>query len=190
MVTSRALYLGFLGLLAAERFAELRLSRRNAARAFARGGIEVGRPHFRAMAGVHAAFFAGCALEVLLLRRPLPGALAAPALAGALAAQGLRWWAIGTLKERWNVRVIAVPGEPPITGGPYRWIRHPNYVAVALEMLCVPLVHGAWLSAAVFSAANAALLAVRIPAEERALGPPYARAFEGRPRFLPGAPRG
>lgn len=190
MVTSRALYLGFLALLAAERLVELRLSRRNAARSFARGGVEAGRAHFRVMAAVHAAFLASCAAEAVLLRRPFPGAVGALSLGFALAAQALRWWAIGALGERWNVRVIAVPGEPPVAAGPYRWVRHPNYAAVAVEMLCVPLVHGAWLTAVAFSAANAALLSVRIPAEERALGAAYARAFAGKPRFLPGATRG
>jgi methyltransferase len=77
-----------------------------------------------------------------------------------------------------------------VTGGPYRFLRHPNYLAVVLEMAAVPLIHGAWLTAAVFSALNAALLSHRIPAEERALGAAYAEAFEGRRRLVPGGPRG
>jgi methyltransferase len=190
MVTSRALYLGFLALLALERLFELRLSRHNVRAALARGGIEVGARHFRAMAALHTAFLASCALEVTLLGRPFPGAAGFAALATALLAQALRYWAIGALKERWSVRVIAVPGDAPVTSGPYRFVRHPNYVAVALEMISVPLVHGAFLTAAVFSLANAVLLAIRIPAEERALGEAWARAFQGKPRFLPGGLRG
>ena len=185
MVTSRGLYLCFLALLGLERIFELRLSRRNARAAFARGGFEVGARHFRAMAGLHAAFLASCALEVLVCDRAFPGAPGWVALALALCAQGLRYWAIGTLKHRWNVRVIAVPGDPPVTSGPYRFVRHPNYLAVALEIASVPLIHGAFLTAIAFSIANVALLCVRIPAEERALGDAYARAFAGRPRFLP-----
>jgi len=179
------LYLAFLCLLCAERVAELLLSRRNARRAFARGGVEVGRGHFRAMAAVHALFPAACAAEVLLLRRPFPGGWGWLALCGALCAQALRYWAIHALGDRWNVRVIVVPGEAPVARGPYRWVRHPNYVAVALELCCVPLVHGAWICALLFSLANVALLAVRIRVEEEALGEAYRAAFAALPRFVP-----
>jgi len=163
-------YLVFLGLVGIERLAELCLSRRNARIAFARGGVETGAAHFTVMAAVHAAFLPACAAEVLFLHRAFPGALGFAALAVALAAQALRWWAISSLGWRWNVRIITVPGEPLIAQGPYRFLRHPNYAAVIAEMLTVPLVHGAWLCALTFSALNAALLAVRIPLEERALG--------------------
>jgi methyltransferase len=179
------LYLGFLLLLAAERVLELRISRRNARAAFARGGVEVGRGHYRVMAALHTAFLLSCALEVVLLRRPFPGPPGALALVGVAASQALRYWAIATLGDRWNTRVIVVPREPPVTSGPYRWVRHPNYVSVIAEMALVPLVHGAWLTAIAFSIANAALLVVRIRAEERALGGAYAAAFAGRPRFIP-----
>ena len=81
-------------------------------------------------------------------------------------------------------------GAAPVTGGPYRFLRHPNYLAVVLEMAAVPLIHGAWLTALVFSALNAALLAHRIPAEERALGRAYAEVFSERRRLVPGGPRG
>jgi methyltransferase len=122
---------------------------------------------------------------VLFLKRPFPGLPGLAALIVALGAQALRWWAIGTLGWRWNTRIIVVPGAPPVTGGPYRFVRHPNYVAVVLEIASIPLIHGAWLTALIFSALNVALLAVRIPAEERALGRLYAEAFEGRSRLLP-----
>jgi methyltransferase len=178
-------YLAFLLLIGAERAAELRLSRRNARLAFARGAVEAGAGQFRAMAAMHAAFLPACALEVLALHRPFPGALGWVALAFAIAAQALRWWAIAVLGPRWNVRVIAVPGEPPIRRGPYRLVRHPNYVAVAVEMLCIPLVHGAWLTALVFSALNAFVLRERIRIEEQALGDAYRRAFASVPRFVP-----
>jgi methyltransferase len=102
-------------------------------------------------------------------------------------AQGLRYWAIFTLGERWNVRILVLPNAAPVTRGPYRWVRHPNYVAVVMEILLVPLVHGAWLTAAAFTVANAVVLRIRIRAEEAALGPGYAAAFAGRPRFIPGS---
>jgi len=184
MVTSRALYLGFLALLAAERLFEVALSRRNAARAFARGGHESGRAHFPLLVALHTGFLASCALESAV--RPFPGALGWIALAVAFAAQGLRYWAVASLGDRWNVRVIVVPGESPVQSGPYRFVRHPNYAAVVLEMAAVPLIHGCFLTAAVFSALHAVVLRVRIRAEEAALGPMWKSAFSGRPRFLPG----
>lgn len=193
MVTSApqvGLYGLLLGLVGLERLAELWLSRRHAALAFGRGGVEVGQRHFRVMVLVHALFLPACLAEVLLLHRPFPGALGLVALGLSLLAQALRWWAIATLGVRWNVRVIAVPGEAPVTSGPYRLLRHPNYVAVALELCALPLVHGAVLTAASFTLANLLLLAVRIPAEERALGELYAQRFAGVPRFLPGGRHG
>ena len=184
MVTSRALYLGFLGLLAAERLFELVLSRRNAARAIARGGRESGLGHFPLMVVLHSGFLISCALESAV--RPFPGALGWTALAIALFAQGLRYWAVASLGDRWNVRVIVVPGDTPVQRGPYRLVRHPNYAAVVLEMAAVPLIHGCWWTAGVFSALHAVVLRIRIRAEEAALGPAWQSAFSARPRFLPG----
>lgn len=186
MATSQALYLVGLALLGLERLVEVSLSRRNARRAFARGGHEVGRGHFRPMVAMHAAFLASCAGEVVLGGRRFPGLPGWAALAGAVAAQGLRWWAIRSLGDRWNVRIVVVPGEEPVVRGPYRFVRHPNYVAVVLEIALVPLVHGAWITALAFSMANAAVLAVRVRAEERALGPTYAARLGALPRFVPG----
>ena len=178
-------YFVLLGAVAAERMLELAISRRNARKAFGRGGFEVGQRHYRVMIVFHVAFLLSCAVEVLWLRRPFPGAAGFAAFAGVLMAQALRYWAIATLGWRWNTRVIVVPGELPVTSGPYRFVRHPNYVAVIAEILLLPLVHGAWLTALVFSVGNAVLLRVRIRAEEEALGPPYASAFARRPRFIP-----
>ncbi len=178
-------YVIVLALVALERLVEVQLSRRNAARAFARGGVEVGRAHFPLMVVMHAGFLVACGGEVVLLQRPFPGTLGFMALGGAIAAQALRWWAISTLGDRWNVRVIVLPDAEPVTGGPYRFVRHPNYVAVVLEMAALPLIHGAWWTAIVFSVANAFVLWVRIRAEEDALGPRWATAFSGRPRFIP-----
>jgi methyltransferase len=162
-------YLVFLALVALERLVELRISRRNAAWARERGGLEFGRGHFPAMALLHSSFFAACALEVVVLgRRFLPG-LGFPMLALALAAQGLRYWAVASLGRRWNVRVIVVPGMPRVQVGPYRFLRHPNYVAVVVEILAVPLVHTAFLTASVFSALNLLVLRTRVRCEERAL---------------------
>jgi methyltransferase len=190
MVTSVRLYLALLVLVALERGVELVLSTRNARLALARGAVETGQGHYPVMSVFHGAFLASCVLEVVLLQRPFPGAVGWIALALVLAAQALRYWSVATLGWRWNTRIVVVPGAAPVTGGPYRFVRHPNYVAVIAEMLALPVVHGAWLTAVVFSLGNAWLLRVRIRAEEHALGEPWAHAFAGRPRFVPGGPGG
>jgi methyltransferase len=163
-------YLVFLALVALERTFELALSRRNAAWAFERGGIESGREHFLAMKLLHTGFFAACALEVLLLDRPFLPALGIPMLVLAIGAQALRYWAIFSLGRRWNVRVITIPGMPLSSAGPYRFLRHPNYLAVVVEGFAIPLVHTAFLTAIGFSLLNAWMLLTRIRCEERALG--------------------
>lgn len=184
-------YWGLLAVVALERIVELVISRRNAAAAFAQGAIEVGQRHFRFMTVFHTAFLAACAIEPLLLHRAFVPAVGWPALALAALAQGLRYWAITALGARWNTRVIVLPQAEPVTSGPYRFIKHPNYVAVCLEMVCLPLIHGAWLTALAFSLGNAALLWVRIRVEEHALGDRWAQAFSQLPRFIPkGAARG
>jgi methyltransferase len=189
LAISVKLYLLLIVLLYAERLLELVISRRNVRRAVALGSREVGRGHFGLMVLFHALFPAAAAMEVLLLHRPFPGVWGFVALAVALLAQGLRWWAVSSLGPAWNVRIVVIPDAEPITRGPYRVLRHPNYLAVVLEMLALPLIHGAWLTAAVASVVNGLLLRVRIPAEEAALGPLYSRAFAGRPRLLPGGRR-
>ena len=162
-------YLVLIGLVACQRLAELRLSRTNLRKALARGAVEYGRGHFPVMAALHGAFLCSCGLEVLLLHRPFPGAIGWAALCAFALAQGLRYWAIASLGDRWNVRVIVVPGDTLVVRGPYRYVRHPNYLAVAVEIATLPLVHGAYLTAIAFSALNGALLRVRIRTEEAAL---------------------
>jgi methyltransferase len=90
-------------------------------------------------------------------------------LAVVVLAQALRWWCIRTLGPQWNTRVIVVPGMPRVTGGPYRWMKHPNYVAVVVEGIALPLVHTAWITAVVFTVLNAWVLRVRLADENRAL---------------------
>lgn len=155
---------------AAERVAELVLSARHARWAFARGGVERGRGHFPPMVALHTALLVAPVVEVVVADRPFLPWLAWPAVAAVLAAQALRWWCIATLGRQWNTRVIVVPGLPLVARGPYRWLRHPNYVAVVVEGFALPLVHSCWVTAIAFTVLNAVLLArFRIPAEERAL---------------------
>ncbi|MFG3509365.1 isoprenylcysteine carboxyl methyltransferase family protein [Streptomyces sp. NPDC047821] len=154
----------------AERLAELAVARRNARWSLARGAVESGRGHYPVMVVLHTGLLVGCLAEVWALGRPFLPGLGWTMLAVAVAAQGLRWWCVRTLGPRWNTRVLVVPGLPLVSGGPYRWLRHPNYVAVVAEGVALPLVHGAWLTAALFTAANAVLLTVRVRCEEAALG--------------------
>lgn len=153
-----------------ERLVELVISKRNARWAFANGGKEFGRKHYPVMVTVHAALLLGCVLEVWALHRPFIGWLGWPMLAVVASSQVLRWWCVATLGRRWNTLVIVVPHAPLVRRGPYRWLHHPNYLAVVAEGVALPLVHSAWLTAAGFTLANAALLSVRIRVENQALG--------------------
>lgn len=183
MTVSRFAFTGLVALVAAERLAELAVSRRHERWSRARGGVEYGRGHYPLMVACHTGLLAGAAAEVWLARRPFVPRLAGPALALTLGSQALRWWCVRTLGPYWNTRVIVVPGSPLVRSGPYRWLRHPNYVAVVVEGAALPLVHTAWLTGAGFSLVNAAVLAVRIRVENDALaqaGPPArVRAYTG-----------
>ncbi|UYN83075.1 MAG: hypothetical protein KIT89_10255 [Microcella sp.] len=155
-----------------ERLVELVISNRNAAHAFAQGGVEHGKGHFPFMVVLHTGLLLACIAEVVLLDRPFIGALGWPMLVIALLCQAGRYWVIASLGRQWNTRVIVVPGATRVTRGPYRfaWLRHPNYWIVAIEGIALPLVHSAWITAIAFTLLNAVLLlAFRIPTENRAL---------------------
>jgi methyltransferase len=168
-VTSQLLFTALVLAVGVERLAELAVSKRHAAWAFSRGGEEFGRGHFPAMVALHTALLVGAVFEVWMLDRPFLPILGWAALVAVLASQSLRWWCIATLGRQWNTRVIVVPGLPLVSRGPYRLLRHPNYVAVVLEGAALPLVHSAWVTAAGFTVLNAALLARRIQVEDQAL---------------------
>ena len=176
MDTSQTLYLVLLLAVGVERLVELVVSRRHAAWAFARGGVESGRAHFPAMVALHTGLLVGCAAEVVLADRPFVPWLGWPMLVLVLGSQGLRWWCVATLGPQWNTRVIVVPGLPLVRRGPYRWLRHPNYVAVVVEGLALPLVHTAWVTALAFTVLDALVLSVRIRVEDQALAGPMARS--------------
>jgi methyltransferase len=153
-----------------ERVVELVVSTRNARWSFKKGAKEFGRSHYPVMVVIHTGLLVGCLVEPWALHRPFIPWLGWPMLAVVVASQVLRWWCITTLGRRWNTRVIVLPQAPLVRQGPYRWLHHPNYVAVVAEGLALPLVHTAWLTAAVFTLANAALLRVRLQVENSALG--------------------
>jgi len=152
-----------------ERLAELAVTKRNTAWSLARGGVETGRGHYPPMVVLHTGLLAGCLIEPVVAHRSFVPALGVPMLVLAVGSQGLRWWCIRTLGPRWNTRVIVVPGLPLVGSGPYRWLRHPNYVAVVVEGFALPLAGSAWSTAAVFTVLNAVLLSVRLRCEVRAL---------------------
>jgi methyltransferase len=164
-----------------ERLAELVVAARNARWSFARGGREYGRGHFPAMVALHVALLAGCLAEAWSLQRPFLAWLGWPMLALLVLANALRWWCIGSLGPQWNTRVIVVPGLSAVRRGPYRVLRHPNYLAVVADGIALPLVHTAWITAIAFAVLNAVLLlGFRIPAENRALRELNGAAETGR----------
>ncbi|MCP9274744.1 isoprenylcysteine carboxyl methyltransferase family protein [Mycolicibacterium arenosum] len=162
-------YVALIAAVAVERVAELVVSKRNLEWSRERGGTEFGAGHYPVMVVLHTALLVGCVVEVVALHRPFIPALGWPMLAVVVATQVLRWWCISTLGHHWNTRVVVIPGAQRVTGGPYRFIPHPNYVVVVIEGVALPLVHSAWLTAMVFTVLNAALLRTRLRVENTAL---------------------
>jgi methyltransferase len=181
----------FLGLLAAVgimRLGEMRISRRRQRALVARGATRAAEPGFPLMVALHTGVLVASALEVVLLGRAFSPAVGIPALALVVAANALRLWVIATLGPHWNVQVVRSVGQlGVVTGGPYRFVRHPNYVAVFVELAALPLVHGAYVTALVGSALHALVLRRRIALEESVLlaDEAYRREMGGKPRFVP-----
>ena len=168
-MTSLAAFTVLVVLVALERLAELVVSKRNAAWSLAHGGRETGRGHYPWMVLLHTGLLVGALVEAWTVRPDVPAGLAWSMLLLVLASQGLRWWCIATLGRAWNTRVIVVPGAELVRRGPYRYLPHPNYVAVVVEGFALPLVHAAWITAVVFTVLNAVLLTVRLRVETSAL---------------------
>jgi methyltransferase len=160
-------YALLIGAVAVERIAEVVVSQRNLSWSRARGGVEFGARHYPAMVALHTGLLVGALVEAM--HRPFLPALGWPMLAVVLVAQGLRWWCITTLGHQWNTRVVVIPDAVRVTGGPYRFFSHPNYVAVVVEGIALPLVHTAWITAVVFTVLNAFVLRTRIGVENAAL---------------------
>ena len=147
-----------------QRIGELALSRRNTKKLLAQGAYEVAPEHYPFLVLLHASW-----LGVLWFFGPGPPIHLFP-LALFILLQLGRVWVIATLGERWTTRIIILPGAPLVTSGPYRWVNHPNYLIVIGEFAVLPLVFGLPMVAIIFSVLNAAMLAVRIRAENLALG--------------------
>ena len=182
-----AAYLILLALVGAGRLFELRISRRNQRALESQGVPKIHEPHFRWMVLVHAGILGGAALEVTLGHRPLVPALAISMGALFVFANILRWWVIRTLAGHWNVEVMASARVGVVTSGPYRWVRHPNYVAVVAELFALPMIHTAWITVLAGTAANLEILRRRLRVEDGVLmaDPVYRASMGGKPRFLP-----
>ena len=150
-------------LVTVQRLGELVLSRYNTSKLLARGAIEVGAGHYPLIVSVHAAWL----IALWIWGRGESVNLVA--LAVFIALQGLRVWIIATLGARWTTRIIVLPGEPLVASGPYRYLSHPNYAVVAAEIATLPLALHLPMVALIFTGLNAAVLAIRLRVETRAL---------------------
>ena len=151
-----------------QRLSELFIARRNERWLRAQGAIEVGRSHYPYIVMMHVTFFVSLLIEVVMFNTTAAAWWWIP-FTTFLLAQGLRYWSIASLGRRWNTRILILPNAPPIRTGPYRFLSHPNYVAVAIELLTLPLVFQAYFTAALFTVLNFILMTIRIPAESKAL---------------------
>ncbi len=152
------------GFVVCERLFELVLSRRNAVRLLAAGGVEAGAAHYPLFFLVHGGWLFALGIGI-----PEGAPVNPYLLAMFVALQVARFWVIASLGRYWTTRIITVPGAPLVRRGPYRYLRHPNYLVVAGEIAVLPLVFGAWEIALVFSVLNAPLLYLRIQVEDKAL---------------------
>ncbi|QUW23181.1 isoprenylcysteine carboxyl methyltransferase [Sporosarcina sp. Marseille-Q4063] len=151
-----------------QRIVELVIAKRNEKWMRSQGAFEAGAEHYPIMVAMHIAFFISLLIEVLVLDRPL-SPLWIPLLSIFLIAQVARVWCLASLGKFWNTKIIILPGADVVKKGPYQFIRHPNYVIVATELLVLPLIFNAYFTAIVFSILNIWMLSVRIPTEEKAL---------------------
>lgn len=167
-----------------QRGIELRIAAAGGRALAARGAVEAGRAHYPWIVAIHVGFFISLIVEVWLMG-PRQSVFW-PAAPPFLAAQGLRFWSMRTLGPFWNTRIWVLPGQAPIQAGPYRFIRHPNYVAVTIEIATLPLIFHAFWTAAIFTVLNYAALSHRVQIEEDALASvtDYAVRLRDTPRGL------
>jgi methyltransferase len=191
MNTSITIYFVLVACVAAQRILELRIASRNTRRLLALGAREFKSPHYKAMKVLHSTWLVACLLEAWWRGAPPHLAVSIIAIGFFTVGQVLRFAAMRDLGPRWTTRIIVLPEVPPVAGGIYRWIKHPNYLGVILEIAALPIVFGCWFTAVLYSLANLILLlAVRIPAEESALtsnnNDKSITEWSRRGRFVPG----
>ncbi|WP_158582975.1 isoprenylcysteine carboxyl methyltransferase family protein [Lysinibacillus yapensis] len=161
-------FLLFVSIVMLQRIREVAIAKKNEKRMLAAGAYEAGASHYPVMIALHVAFFISLIAEVMLFERPIsPWFLWLFMLF--LLVQGLRVWCLASLGPFWNTKIIILPGANVVKKGPYKIIRHPNYFVVCTEILLLPLMFQAYFTAIVFTILNFAMLAVRIPTEEKAL---------------------
>ena len=153
-----------LALVALARVAELVHARRNTRRLLAEGAVEIGRSHYLLIIGLHLAWFAALVVTI-----PADAPARLPWLVLFALLQVARLWVFVALGRYWTTRIIHLPSAPLVRSGPYRFLRHPNYLIVELEIVILPLAFGAWLLAVIFGIANAVILTWRIRVEDAAL---------------------
>jgi methyltransferase len=187
MDLSVVFYLLLLCAVGITRVAELRISRRHQLEMAGQGVKKSFDPQFRWMVALHTVVLFGAAVEVIAFHRPFLPRLAAPMTVLLFAATALRWWVISTMGAHWNVEVMASAPLGIVTTGPFRWVRHPNYVAVFVELVALPLIYTAWITAIVAAVGNFLVLRHRLSVEEPVLeaNQAYRTAMMGKPRFLP-----
>lgn len=158
----------FISLLIAQRVSEVAVAKNNEKIMKKQGAIEYGKLHYPFIVGMHVLFFLSFLAEVLFLERELSPVwfIIVPFI---LLAQILRYWALASLGTCWNTKILMVPNLKVVAKGPYKYIRHPNYLVVALEFLLLPLLFKAYFTAILFTILNGCIMGIRIPAEENAL---------------------
>ena len=156
-------------LVSVERIVELIISNRNLRWSFSQGGIEYGRSHYKYMVVIHVGLLGGCLVETWITRPEFNPILSWTMFALAMGSQALRWWCILTLGKRWNTLVVIITGLRAISNGPYKWLKHPNYLAVVIEGVALPMVGFAWRTAIIFTFLNIFVLAARLRVENKAL---------------------
>ncbi|ANC77731.1 isoprenylcysteine carboxyl methyltransferase [Fictibacillus phosphorivorans] len=179
-------FLLFWCFLIVQRLAEVRIAKSNEKKLLSKGAVEAGKDHYKWMVSMHVAFFVVFFLEVFVFNAQPPSWWIVPFVLF-LMAQVIRVWAISSLGEFWNTKIILLPGANVVAKGPYRFMRHPNYTIVSLELLVMPLIFGAYFTAVLFTILNIFMLRVRIPAEEKALMEltDYEKSHGQKQRFFP-----
>ncbi len=184
---SLPIYICLVLAVACQRIWELQRSKKNTQALLENGAYEVGAAHYPVMAALHTIWLVCCVAEAFVVPEAPSTLVAVAGLTLLAIGQILRIGAIRTLGPRWTTRIIVLPQADVVSGGIFKYIRHPNYLGVILEIAALPMIFGCWRTAVGFTLANGALLWVRIQAEEAALSEEnnYEFQFENRNRFIP-----
>ncbi|WP_306821520.1 isoprenylcysteine carboxyl methyltransferase family protein [Metabacillus litoralis] len=173
-------------LLIVQRLTELFIAKKNEKWMINRGGVEHGNEHYPFIVSLHVLFLISLLLEVIIFQKELTElwVVLVPLL---VITQLMRYWSVMSLGNYWNTKIIIVPNDIVVSKGPYQFIKHPNYVVVAVEILIIPLLFEAYITSLVFTMLNVVMMTIRIPAEEKALQTytNYQEVFTVKSRFLP-----